>query len=29
VVISPDGAVKFRKMGRVHADELRKELPGA
>ena len=28
VVISPDGAVKYRKMGRVHADELRKELPG-
>lgn len=29
VVITPDGAVKYRKMGRVHADELRKELPGA
>lgn len=29
VVITPDGNVKYRKMGRVHADELRKELPGA
>lgn len=29
VVISPDGGVTYRKMGRVHADELRKELPGA
>lgn len=29
VIITPDGAVKYRKMGRVHADELRKELPGA
>lgn len=29
VVITPGGDVKYRKMGRVHADELRKELPGA
>jgi len=29
VVINPDGSVKYRKMGRVHAEELRKVLPGA
>lgn len=29
VVINPDGSVKYRKMGRVHADELRAALPGA
>jgi hypothetical protein len=29
VVITPDGTVKYRKMGRVHADELRAVLPGA
>ncbi|WP_454764982.1 TlpA family protein disulfide reductase [Cupriavidus campinensis] len=29
VIINPDGTVKYRKMGRVHADELRRELPGA
>ncbi|WP_019449611.1 TlpA disulfide reductase family protein [Cupriavidus sp. BIS7] len=29
VVINPDGTVKYRKMGRVHADELRAALPGA
>ncbi|KWR75695.1 TlpA family protein disulfide reductase [Cupriavidus sp. IDO] len=29
VVINPDGSVKFRKMGRVTARELRAVLPGA
>lgn len=29
VVINPDGTVKYRKMGRIHADELRRQLPGA
>lgn len=29
VVITPDGAVTYRKMGRVRAEELRKALPGA
>jgi thiol-disulfide isomerase/thioredoxin len=29
VVISPDGSIRYTKMGRVHADDLRKVLPGA